>query len=192
MQIWQQCRVHNIDVRKPNCRTRRKLLVRRRLDSESIGMANMWNRRFADLIAQSRQIPILYLALLCAIAFGGCSSRMDANLVVSYINEPQQIEYQYRITCLGDSAATEPVFDFVDPAVACAALSTKAISQRLINGIGLADEGCTLGREDGRATIRGILNGQTIDTVADREGGCAIQDWAELQDLLPHGRALRP
>lgn len=108
------------------------------------------------------------------------------------VGHPEAATVTYRILCLGDAARVEGQ-DRIDGSVACTRLTDLQVRSRLVNGAP-ADQICTeiYGGPD-TATITGIHESTTVNTVIDRSNGCGINDWDRLlAGVLPPALGVTP
>ncbi len=91
----------------------------------------------------------------------------------------------YSITCTADSAAIEGDVA-LDEFLACERLGSPAVQTRLVEGP-TASDGCDDASGGPQtATIRGNLDGQSVDAAFDRSNDCSAADWDILMaEVLP-------
>ena len=127
----------------------------------------------------------LVIALAAIALLASCVERdASAVLQIEYWHEEAAVEFSYQVTCMGGVSLVEPEIDGIDAFLACESLSNSSIRNRLVDGPS-EDESCTLEDFGDRAQITGHLGDLAIATTASRAGGCAEQDWMDLQAFLP-------
>jgi hypothetical protein len=111
-------------------------------------------------------------------------SRVIADLEIHYEHVAAGIDQTYTVTCT--DASSDVSGDAVDADAACQALREPAVVERLTQGPP-QDQVCTeIYGGDDTAEIEGTIGDRSVDTVADRTNGCAIDTWDELlAPILP-------
>lgn len=121
-----------------------------------------------------------------ATASTGDRSGVDAELQVRYENPDAQLQDTYTITCTDSSAELQGDDVEVNPEASCEALKDLGLTARLRDGRTDPDVCAELYGGADTAEIDGTVDGEQVNTTADRVDGCAINDWdAVLGPLLP-------
>ncbi len=115
----------------------------------------------------------------------GPPAGVSAELTIT-IEHPDAATVEYQVVC-SESSATITGLDGLSADAACSRLGIPEVQDRLIAPPDPGERVCTeiYGGPD-TAHVRGMLDGQSVDTVVDRTNGCGISDWDNvLADVLP-------
>jgi hypothetical protein len=113
-------------------------------------------------------------------------SRVTTELEIHYEHVAAGIDQTYTVSCTDASSDVSGDAVDVDADAACEALREPAVVERLTQGPP-QDQVCTeIYGGDDTAEIEGTIGDRSVDTVADRTNGCAIDTWDELlAPILP-------
>lgn len=105
------------------------------------------------------------------------------------VSHPDFADVRYSISCLGDTATITPPTEGLFDSAACQALSMDPVLAYLANGPD-GSRACTeiYGGPD-TATITGTIDDEQVDFTLTRKDGCAIDDWALFDAVLPAPRS---
>ncbi|GAB3620829.1 SSI family serine proteinase inhibitor [Glutamicibacter endophyticus] len=111
------------------------------------------------------------------------SSPPQTDLRIEVFADGKELSAEHRLFCAG----RDPLAQSTLPAAA-SACQLLHDSPALLTEPTPTKQTCTMiyGGPD-RATIRGTLNGISVDATFDRSNGCAIDRWDTLQSLLGSG-----
>jgi hypothetical protein len=113
-------------------------------------------------------------------------STVTTELEIHYEHAGAGVDQTYTIICTDSSSELSGDDVDVDADAACEALREPAVVERLTQGPP-QDQVCTeIYGGDDTAEIEGTIGDRSVDTVADRTNGCAIDTWDELlAPILP-------
>jgi hypothetical protein len=113
-------------------------------------------------------------------------STVTTELEIHYEHAGAGVDQTYTIICTDSSSELSGDAVDVDADAACDALREPAVVERLTQGPP-QDQVCTeIYGGDDTAEIEGTIGDRSVDTVADRTNGCAIDTWDELlAPILP-------
>jgi hypothetical protein len=113
-------------------------------------------------------------------------SAANTELEIHYEHAAAGVDQTYTVTCAGASSELSGDAVEVDADAACDALREPAVVERLTQGPP-QDQVCTeIYGGDDTAEMTGTIGDRSVDTVADRTNGCAIDTWDELlAPILP-------
>ncbi|WP_418908234.1 hypothetical protein [Glutamicibacter endophyticus] len=111
------------------------------------------------------------------------SSPPQTDLRIEVFADGKELSAEHRLSCSGRDALAQSTLP--EATSACQLLHD---SPALLTEPTPTEQTCTMiyGGPD-RATIRGTLNGISVDATFDRSNGCAIHRWDTLQPLLGSG-----